>query len=451
MPIPPKPPWYSTPTAIVPLPTAVPISCNSLIEFPTDTRKNKSYDNIENNNNDRPDDDNDNDTDVDCFPTPTAIAPLPTAVPNCNSLIESPTDTPATENRKNSSGIENNRPNDDNNNNDDDVDCFPRQDKQPVFPQQDISPTAPTANNTPPSLIESSMDKSTNPTDTDNNNNNSNNDPPRITRTVYRGSAPKPIYDVACFHRHDKKQPTDDDDDDDTYGDSAYDAYDDLAYDDDDDDDDNDSYESSSSDEDYYNYANVIIDMYGNTLTIDDNDNIIPHDDDDNDKPITIQAAQWQINAILSGCTTASSIKEFTNHTKRKQDDFFLPKKTPHAAPVTLYANDNHDAFLHHQWNNTNNNNTSTIRPGTNKPTLAAAAATTSATTGKTTAYAPIEIPFKDYPSVTPTLETLCTLATCSSDPTYNDTDNAILNITVWNQSTNSTVPNAAPALCLHT
>ena len=71
-----------------------------------------------------------------------------------------------------------------------------------------------------------------------------------------------------------------------------------------------------------------------------------------------------------------------------------------------------------------------TISPSTTKPTPAA----TSATTGKTTAYAPIEIPFKDDPSVTPTLETLCTLATCSSDPTYDDTDNAILNITVWNQ-----------------
>ena len=49
--IPPKPPWYSTPTAILSLPTAVPISCNSLIESPTDANKNcnsESYDNIEN-------------------------------------------------------------------------------------------------------------------------------------------------------------------------------------------------------------------------------------------------------------------------------------------------------------------------------------------------------------------------------------------------------------------
>ena len=49
-----------------------------------------------------------------------------------------------------------------------DVDCFPRQDKQPVTPQQDIPPTSPTATDTPNDLIESSTDKST---DTDNNNN----------------------------------------------------------------------------------------------------------------------------------------------------------------------------------------------------------------------------------------------------------------------------------------
>ena len=45
------------------------------------------------------------------------------------------------------------------------------------------------------------------------------------------------------------------------------------------------------SDEDY-NHANVIIDMYGNTFTIDGNDTIIPYDDEDNNKPITVQAAQ---------------------------------------------------------------------------------------------------------------------------------------------------------------
>ena len=103
---------------------------------------------------------------------------------------------------------------------------------------------------------------------------------------------------------------------------------------------------------------------------------------------------------------------------------------TPFPAPTTYAKNDNHDAFLYNRWNKTNTNkNTTTISPSTTKPTPTAAAATT----GKTTAYAPIEIPVKDDPSVTPTLETLCTLDTCSSDPTYNDTD-AILNITIWNQ-----------------
>ena len=71
--------------------------------------------------------------------TSTAIESLPTAVPNCNSPIESPTDTPATENCKNKSydNIENDRPADDNDN---DVDCFSWQDKQHVLPQDIMTP-----------------------------------------------------------------------------------------------------------------------------------------------------------------------------------------------------------------------------------------------------------------------------------------------------------------------
>ena len=56
--------------------------------------------------------------------------------------------------------------------------------------------------------------------------------------------------------------------------------------------------------------------MHGNQFTIDDNDNVVPYDD----KRLTLQAAQRQINAILAGCTSASSIKEFTNQTERKHD-----------------------------------------------------------------------------------------------------------------------------------
>ena len=48
---------------------------------------------------------------------------------------------------------------------------------------------------------------------------------------------------------------------------------------------------------------------------------------DDDEKLTTTQAVQRQINAILTKCTTASSIKEFTNQAKRKHnDEFFLPK-----------------------------------------------------------------------------------------------------------------------------
>ena len=86
--------------------------------------------------------------------------------------------------------------------------------------------------------------------------------------------------------------------------------------------------------------------------------------------------------------------------------------------------------YLYHRWNRSDRNkNTTTISPSTTKPIPIAAAATT----GKTTAYAPIEIPIKDDPSVTPTLETLCTLDTRSSQSTHIDND-AILQITIWNQ-----------------
>ena len=160
MPIPPKPPWYSTPTAIASLPTAAP-NCNSLIASPTDTpatenRKNKSYDKIKNNNNDRPNDDNDNDNVVDCFPQeqPWYSFSFPAYTHNPTQAPRKP--APNRTGTKQSAHRD--RPDDDHNNNDNDVDCFPRQDKQPVLLQQDIPPTAPTANNTLPSLIESFTD-----------------------------------------------------------------------------------------------------------------------------------------------------------------------------------------------------------------------------------------------------------------------------------------------------
>ena len=169
--------------AIVPLPTAAP-NCNSPIESPTDTPatencKNKSFDNIENNN-DRPDDDNDNDNDVDCFPRqdkqpvpPQDISP--TATNNTPpSLIESFTDKSTnTDNTCNNIKNNNDRPDDDDDDDDDDVDCFPRQDKQPVLPQ-DISPTAPTANATDTTSPSLLESLTDKSTDTDTDNNNNN-------------------------------------------------------------------------------------------------------------------------------------------------------------------------------------------------------------------------------------------------------------------------------------
>ena len=181
MPIPPKPPWYSTPSAIVPLPTAVSISCNSLIESPTDppateNRQNKSYDN--NNNNDRPDDDNDND--VACSPREQpwysflipAYTHNPTQAPN----KPTPKRTLITKQFASRDNKNNESPDDDNDN---DVDCFPRQDKQPVLPQPDIPPTDTLC----PSLTASPTDKYTDHMTTDNyinnrpdNNNDDDND-----------------------------------------------------------------------------------------------------------------------------------------------------------------------------------------------------------------------------------------------------------------------------------
>ena len=59
-----------------------------------------------------------------------------------------------------------------------------------------------------------------------------------------------------------------------------------------------------------------------------------------NNKPMTINASSTttKINAILAGCNTANSIKEFTNDAKRKYGGFFppLPKYVTHIILVIL-------------------------------------------------------------------------------------------------------------------
>ena len=97
--------------------------------------------------------------------------------------------------------------------------------------------------------------------------------------------------------------------------------------------------------------------MYGNTLKVDKNNDITPINDDG--KPVNIQTAQQQINAMLSGCTTATSIKKSTNETKRENAMLFFLPKNPNCTLITtvsssltaMYAKNGvlHDAFLYHR------------------------------------------------------------------------------------------------------
>lgn len=70
-----------------------------------------------------------------------------------------------------------------------------------------------------------------------------------------------------------------------------------------DDDNSDDSYTSYSSEDGCgsYNTPNIIIEIHGYRFNIDKNHNVISYDDDDNDKPMAMKAAQQQINAILGG------------------------------------------------------------------------------------------------------------------------------------------------------
>ena len=102
--------------------------------------------------------------------------------------------------------------------------------------------------------------------------------------------------------------------------------------------------------------------------------------------------------------------------------------------------NDDHDLYLYHCWNSSDRN-TKYNTSSTTKPTTA----THITTPTYQTAYAPIKVAVKDDPSVTPTLETLCTLDTLDtcflhSTNVANDTILSITNL----ESTNTTVPNTA-------
>ena len=438
-PIPPKPSWYAITTTTQTLPSPPVLSRNSLIESQTETPatencKNKSYDNIEN---DRPDDD---DNDVDCFPWQDKQPVLPQDIvhtaPIANdispSLIESSTDNPATKN-KSYDNIENNRPDDDNNNND--VDCFPRQDKQPVLPQ-DISPTAPTANanTTPPSSIESPTDKSTDTTDHDNDRRpttdtrsddflHSNNthihphDCPRWQQEhkqlqamfpqffTNHVTAPSPIRPISTWNGT---------------------THTDIVYDDDDD------FDGRTD----YDYA------YGDSLNMNDPsvrfqfEKCLQHRLQatqyiDTMPKHTHATPQTTSYANQSKHATTTTMKEtpqhndppyryetlqlsfLTTHYESADDyiDAFPLYTVPHY--ITRKKTPSHDNYLYRRWNNP------TLRKHKTKKTR--------------TKHQRLLVTTKDDTSVTPTLETLSTQDTRTSHPTNIDTD-TILSITIWNQ-----------------
>ena len=72
--------------------------------------------------------------------------------------------------------------------------------------------------------------------------------------------------------------------------------------------------------------TNILIGMHGNRFTLNDNNTVVPSNNGD-DKPMTIQAAQRQINVILVKCNIIRSIKEFTDQAKCEYDAFFCPKQ----------------------------------------------------------------------------------------------------------------------------
>ena len=78
--------------------------------------------------------------------------------------------------------------------------------------------------------------------------------------------------------------------------------------------------------------------MNGNKFIINNNDDVALYDEDDNDgdKPMIIQAAQRQINAILAGYHTASSIKESSNCAADHTTEFLNPMYRPasHIMPI---------------------------------------------------------------------------------------------------------------------
>lgn len=87
----------------------------------------------------------------------------------------------------------------------------------------------------------------------------------------------------------------------------------------------------------YSSYDKTMISIkYGDRFAIDGNDDIVLYDDDNNNKCVTIQVAQQQINVLIAGCHTTNSINGFVDHAKHKKDNTLLLLKTSNRGDYTL-------------------------------------------------------------------------------------------------------------------
>ena len=342
------------------------------------------------------------------YSAPTAIVSPSTAVPNCSSPIASPTDTPATENRKNKSKNNNNdHPDDD----DDDVDCFPRQDKQPVLPQ-DISPT-----DTLPSLIESTTDTPTAPMNFENNN-NTNNDPSTTntrsdTHASLHADVPLLVWDGTQYqldYNHNHRPIS-------TWNGTTH---TDIVY---DDDECHTDYDYADGDSLNMNDPSVRLQFTQCLKTVQFNNYLQDAHHIDTAPTNTTTTTTPSKNTTMKHTHKDPQIPYrydtlqllfLTTHYDNTKDyvDEFPLYTVPHY--ITRKKHPGHDNYLYRRWNN---------------PT-----ASHKHTTKKTrTKHQRLLVTTKDDTSTTPTLETLSTTDTSTCHQHHGNAD-MLINLTIWNK-----------------
>ena len=119
----------------------------------------------------------------------------------------------------------------------------------------------------------------------------------------------------------------------------------------------------------------------------------------------------------ITSCNNTSSIKVFTNQAKREYDVFFF-LQWPMLIPQPYQRTQRMMIMMRIHPTDGIKERRTHIQVQPSAPQQTCLANTSSQTT---TAYAPIKILVKDDPSVNPTIETLCTLDTCSLHSTNID------------------------------